>query len=154
MVYLVFLFLYLAVGFIDNIDAVDKISTQWSYITILNFCFLFYHYLIKKELIRTSFFKDRILISYILFLTFCLISFFYTFNLVESIVVFQRFLVGLITIFSLCLIIDKLKSNAFLKISIAFSIYLFFEGFYILWIFIENYDFSIEFLDILLIKDP
>ena len=145
MVYLVFLFLYLAVGFIDNIDAVDKISTQWSYITILNFCFLFYHYLIKKELIRTSFFKDRILISYILFLTFCLISFFYTFNLVESIVVFQRFLVGLITIFSLCLIIDKLKSNAFLKISIAFSIYLFFEGFYILWIFIENYDFSTEF---------
>ena len=54
-------------------------------------------------------------------------------------------MVGLITIFSLCLIIDKLKSNAFLKISIAFSIYLFFEGFYILWIFIENYDFSTEF---------
>ena len=145
MAYLVFLILFLAVGFLDNINAVDKISTQWVYITILNFFFLFYHHIVIKKPIRINFLKERILISYILFLIFCLISFFYTFNLVESIVVFQRFLIGLITIFSLCLIIDNLKSNAFLKISIVFSIYLFFEGFYILWIFVENYDFSNEF---------
>lgn len=145
MVPLVFLVLFLGVGFVDNFEAVDKVSAQWLYLSIINFFYISYTHFFTENPIYKTFLKNKIILSYLVFLIFSLFSIFFSINKVESIIVFQRFIIGLITIYSISSILLSIKKNKLLIISYIFSACLIIEASYILSIFLENFDFTKEF---------
>ena len=79
---------YLCLGFIPNWEAVDKIAPQWLYLTILNLCCGIYLFINRKI------YKDRInrvlsswmSISYISFVLWAALSYFYAINSTEVLV--------------------------------------------------------------------
>lgn len=145
MISLIFLVLFLGVGFVDNFEAVDKVSTQWLYLSSLNFIYISYAHFFNVNLIYKSFIKSKIILSYFAFLFFCLFSIFFSLNKIESVIVIQRFIIGLFTIYSLSTILSSLKKNRLVLISYVLSAFLLIEAVYILSIFIENFDFTKEF---------
>ena len=84
--------LYLSIGFIPNLDAVDKIAPQWIFMTILNgvglvhiaYNQVFYHYSIKFTL------SSLMTLTYIGFIIWASLSYFYAINPTEVIVNITR----------------------------------------------------------------
>ena len=85
---------YLCVGFIPNLDAVDKIAPQWLYLSVLNLSCGIYLLLYRKT------FKERIAsvlsswmsIFYIAFVIWAALSYFYAINPTEVLVNIVRHL--------------------------------------------------------------
>ena len=84
----IFIILFLLVGFVPNLDAVDKIAPQWLYLSFLNFfCGLFI--LFNKTKFQeqlASVLSSLMSLTYILFVTWASISYFYAINSTEVIV--------------------------------------------------------------------
>ena len=84
--------LYLSIGFIPNLNAVDKIAPQWIFMTILNgvglvyiaYNQVFYHYSIKFTL------SSPMTLTYIGFIIWASLSYFYAINPTEVIVNITR----------------------------------------------------------------
>jgi O-antigen ligase len=84
----IFIVGFLCVGFIPNWEAVDKIAPQWLYLSLLNLCCGVYIFINRKS------FKDRIAfvlsswmsISYITFVIWAALSYFYAINPTEVLV--------------------------------------------------------------------
>ena len=79
---------FLLVGFIPNIDAVDKIAPQWLYLSILNLScalFLFFNRKSFKERFTTVL-TSYMSISYISFVVWAALSYFYAINPTEVLV--------------------------------------------------------------------
>ena len=90
----VFIIGFLLVGFIPNLEAVDKIAPQWLYLSILNFLcgiFLFYH---RKSFQEQFLAVLSSLISwfYIGFVLWAALSYFYAINPTEVLVNIVRHL--------------------------------------------------------------
>jgi len=88
-----FLFLYFGLFFINSIQLIDRSAQFWFSISLVNIFLFIYLYLNKylnKRLIN-SLFRDRIVISYLLFLLACSLSFINTFNVSESLIVLFRY---------------------------------------------------------------
>ena len=79
---------FLIVGFIPNWSAVDKIAPQWLYLSFLNFiCGLFLF--IKRDFYKTRTFSvvgSWMSLTYIFFVTWAGISYFYAINPTEVLV--------------------------------------------------------------------
>ena len=126
MKYFLFL-LYVIVCFVPYFGTIDKIGSQWLYISIINICIFFYlsinyNYL---SLIR-NYFKFNHIKVYFIFILFCLFSFFFTKNWTLSVVDFSR----IVSTFFLSFNIYHLISDSKLKlsnISLIISLVLFFE---------------------------
>ena len=84
----IFIIGFLCVGFIPNWEAVDKIAPQWLYLSILNFLcglFLFSNKRRFKEQLF-SVLGSLMSITYILFVVWAAMSYFYAINPTEVIV--------------------------------------------------------------------
>ena len=88
----IFIIAFLLVGFVPNLEAVDKIAPQWLYLSILNFsCGLFLLY--SKRQFQEQFnsvLSSLMGITYLLFVTWAALSYFYAINSTEVIVNIAR----------------------------------------------------------------
>ena len=84
--------LYLSIGFIPNLSAVDKIAPQWVFMTILNgVCLVFIAYNRKfYEYSITSILRAHMSLIYIGFIIWASLSYFYAINPTEVIVNITR----------------------------------------------------------------
>ena len=120
--------LYLIVGTIPNLEAIDKVSTQWLYLNVLNtISLLFYLY---KDYPLKDILKNRGTILFFSFFLWSLISLFFAINRIESIVVLSQILAIVIAFFVLMICIRKIE-RPFKFISDVISIFLLVEIAYI-----------------------
>ena len=120
--------LYLIVGAIPNLEAIDKVSTQWLYLNVLNtISLLFYLY---KDYPLKDVLKNRGTILFFSFFLWSLISLFFAINRIESIVVLSQILAIVIAFFVLMICIREIE-RPFKFISNVISIFLLVEIAYV-----------------------
>ena len=121
--------LYIIVGMIPNLNALDKVSTQWLYLNVLNTISLsFYLY---KDYPLKDILKNRATILFFCFFLWSLVSLFFAINRIESLVVLSQILAIVIAFFVLIICIRDIK-RPFIYISNVISIFLLIEIAYIL----------------------
>jgi O-antigen ligase/Tfp pilus assembly protein PilF len=109
----IFIIGFLCVGFIPNWEAVDKIAPQWLYLSILNLCcgiFLFLNRKIFKERI-TKVVSSWMSISYVLFVIWAALSYFYAINPTEVLVNIVRHFNTLFMFLNLGILIYSIKNK-------------------------------------------
>jgi len=109
----IFIIGFLCVGFIPNWEAVDKIAPQWLYLTILNLCcgiYLFLNRKIYKERI-TKVLSSWMSISYVLFVIWAALSYFYAINPTEVLVNIVRHFNTLFMFLNLGILIYNIKNK-------------------------------------------
>ena len=129
----VLLILYLCVGFIPNMEAVDKIAPQWLVMTILNIIsisiFLFNKNLLSK--IISPILYSSISVTYLGFILWAGASYFYAINPTEVIVNITRQFNVFIMFLSMCILLYDFKQKSFF-ISWVLTIILSIEVYYVL----------------------
>lgn len=131
-IYRINIILYLIVGVIPNLEAIDKVSTQWLYLNVLNtISLLFYLY---KDYPLKGILKNRGTILFFSFFLWSLISLFFAINRIESIVVLSQILAIVIAFFVLMICIREIE-KPFKFISNVISIFLLIEIAYIFFPF-------------------
>ena len=109
----IFIIGFLCVGFIPNWEAVDKIAPQWLYLSFLNLCcgiFLFYNRKIYKERM-TKVLSSWMSISYVLFVIWATLSYFYAINPTEVLVNIVRHFNTLFMFLNLGILIYNIKNK-------------------------------------------
>ena len=88
----VILILYLSIGFVPNWEAVDKIAPQWLVMALLNFCSLLLFFFNRNSLSKriTSSLVSGISLTYICFILWASLSYFYAINPTEVLVNITR----------------------------------------------------------------
>ena len=128
LIYRINVILYLIVGTVPNLDALDKVSTQWLYLNVLNtISLLFYLY---KEYPLKDLLKNRGTILFFSFFLWSVISLFFAINKIESLVVLSQIFAIVIAFFVLMICIKEIE-NPFKFISNVISILLLVEIAYI-----------------------
>jgi len=128
LIYRINVILYLIVGTVPNLDALDKVSTQWLYLNVLNtISLLFYLY---KEYPLKDILKNRVTILFFCFFLWSAISLFFAINKIESLVVLSQIFAIVIAFFVLMICIKEIE-NPFKFISNVISILLLVEIAYI-----------------------
>ena len=115
------LVLYLCIGFIPNLEAVDKIAPQWLALSILNFISLVYLFNKRKSFSDdfAATFNSLISITYIGFILWAGLSYFYSINPTEVIVnIVRQFNVMLMVIIMAILLYQFPKKTSFISWSI------------------------------------
>ncbi len=125
--------LYLGIGFIPNLTAVDQIAPQWLYLNGLNLITLLYLYLNRiafkssiKLLLHTRFFG-----LYAIFVFWSAISYFYAINSTEVLVNIARVGGVFIGFFNLFTMLQSMP-NKFKALSLLMSMYLMVEMYLVL----------------------
>ena len=109
----IFIIGFLCVGFIPNWEAVDKIAPQWLYLSILNLCCGIYLFINRKI------YNDRITrvlsswmsISYVAFVLWAALSYFYAINSTEVLVNIVRHFNTLFMFLNLGILIFNIKNK-------------------------------------------
>lgn len=128
LIYRINVILYLIVGMIPNLNALDKVSTQWLYLNVLNTISLsFYLY---KDYSLKDVLKNRGTILFFSFFLWSAISLFFAINKIESLVVLSQILAIVIAFFVLMICFREIESP-FKFISNIISIFLLVEIAYI-----------------------
>jgi len=112
---IIIILLYLLTEFVPQFDAIDVMGSQWLYLSILN-CFTTLYLLIRKRLIPNQFFKSTLFILYFGFVLIAGLSFFVSYNIIESIVTYTRLLVSFIAFINIISLINynsKILKNLF-----------------------------------------
>ena len=132
----IFVFIFLFLFFFNSINIIDRSGQYWFSLALVNLFLFFYLYFknsLNQEFIKYFFFKDKIIRSYIIFLIFIFISFIFSLNLSESIVVSFRYLTTFCSIFLLFFYLNNSSFKIFsliisavflLQLSFTFSGYL------------------------------
>lgn len=97
---LVIVLLYAATELVPRLDAVDVMGGQWLYLSVLN-CLATIWLFKTKKLIPNRFFKSALFIGYGGFIVIAGLSFFVAYNVIESLVVYSRWLICLIAFLNL-----------------------------------------------------
>ena len=107
------LVLYLCIGFVPNLQAVDKIAPQWLIMSGLNLLSLIYFYQIRKPLagIITQNFKSKLTLTYMAFILWAVVSLVYAINPTEVIVNLARQLNVFFMFFFMVLLTYNQKSK-------------------------------------------
>jgi len=117
--------LYLIIGFVPNIGAIDRIATHFIYLNILSiFSILFFLTTKSKEMISFGIYKNKPLFIFILFTLWATISLFYSINLSESLISLIRILSILLVIFLMGLHFKQIKDLKLILALILFPIFL------------------------------
>lgn len=128
LIYKINIVLYIIVGTIPNLDALDKVSTQWLYLNVLNTISLsFYLY---KQYPLNSILKNKATILFFCFFLWSLVSLFFAINRIESLVVLSQILAIVIAFFVLMICFREIESP-FKFVSNIISIFLLVEIAYI-----------------------
>ena len=123
-----FLVLYLIVGIVPNLEALDKVTTQWLYLNCLNTIALIFFFLKDFHLKKYLFNKSSIL--FFCLLVWSTITIFFSINAMESFVVLSQFFAMTIGFVIILVCVSKIE-NTFKFISDVISIYLIIELIYI-----------------------
>ena len=109
----IFIIGFLCVGFIPNWEAVDKIAPQWLYLTLLNLCCGIYFFLNRKIYSEriTKVLRSWMSISYILFVVWAALSYFYAINPTEVLVNIVRHFNTLFMFLNLGILIYNIKNK-------------------------------------------
>ena len=120
-----FIALYLIIGFIPNIGTVDRVAAHWVYLNAVSL-FSIIFFLINKPNETTPFeiYKNKPLFVFILFTFWTITSFFYSINLVESIISLIRLFSILLAIFLMGLHFKELKDLKIIFSVIIFPIFI------------------------------
>ena len=104
---------YLCLGFIPNWEAVDKIAPQWVGMTLLNLISIisFYYYRVSISNSIKFTLRSSMSVTYICFIIWAGISFFYAINPTEVIVNITRQVNVLIMFLSMAILIFAIKNN-------------------------------------------
>ena len=116
-----FIVLYLCIGFIPNLDAVDKIAPQWLALSILNFISLVYLFKQRQSFSNalSATINSLLSITYIIFILWAGLSYFYSINPTEVIVNINRqFNVMLMVLIMAILLYQFPKKTSFISWSI------------------------------------
>lgn len=107
------LILYLCIGFIPNLEAVDKIAPQWVCMTLLNLLSIISFYYYRASISNSIKFTLRspMSLTYICFIIWAALSFFYAINPTEVIVNITRQVNVLIMFLSMAIIVYAIKNN-------------------------------------------
>ena len=138
-----FIIAFLLVGFVPNLDAVDKIAPQWLYLSILNFSsgiYLFYN----RRAFTYRFFSvlsSAMTLSYIGFVMWALFSYFYAINPTEVLVNIVRHFNTLFMFINLGIFIYNIKNKARL-VSLAIMLILSVEIYFVLVQALDMYNTS------------
>ena len=126
--------MYLVIGFIPILGAVDKVSTQFLYLGILNGVSLVYFLLDRKieSVLKNTFSNNFVVILLILFWLWSLFSFTYGINTSEVIIESTRVLVYLQAYISLYSLI-KFSQIELKDLFLWFSLILFIETSWVLY---------------------
>ena len=117
--------LYLIIGFVPNIGAIDRIATHFIYLNILSiFSILFFLTTKPKEMISFGIYKNKPLFIFILFTLWAATSLFYSINLSESLISLIRLLSILLVIFLMGLHFKQIKDLKLILALILFPIFL------------------------------
>ena len=138
--YFIFILLLLSTEFISNLGAVDKIGPQWLYLGIINGIIIIY--IFSKNIDIKSLFQFKITNSYLLFICFCLLSMFFSVNLIESLNYFSRILLIFVTFINFTILIKKVNINNILWL---LSFFLAVESIIIFDQFVNLFDPTVEF---------
>lgn len=115
--------LLLFVGFSPSFGAIDRMAIQWVFLAIINFLSLGYISFQSQKLITSSgIFRSEIIISLIILQLLGLISFFFSINLIESLIEISRFFILFTSLLSFYLLLSFLKPtfNTIFKLIYAF----------------------------------
>ncbi|MDA7807913.1 O-antigen ligase family protein [Flavobacteriaceae bacterium] len=106
----VFISLYLITSILPGFGSIDRIGFHWLYLSVVSFFSLIF---ISFDENSGNFFQEFFNMIpvklFIVFILFCLISFFYTINIQESILVLSRFLLLLLLLLNLYYHLKNLK---------------------------------------------
>ena len=136
-IFKILLFLYIIVGMIPNMEALDKVVTQWFYLNLLNTAALVF-FLIKNYPIK-SFFYNRLSVLFFSYFVWSLISVFFAINKVESVVVLSQIFAIVVGFIIITICISKID-RSFNFISNVISVYLIIELGYIYLPFTKDLD--------------
>lgn len=143
---LILVIFYFSISYIPALGSLDRSPTQWLILGILNLIsFLklsFDNYNFKNNL--SEIIKSKIVKSYSLFITICLISIFYSINQVESLVVFIRFLTQFISFVLILILFESIKLE-FKTFTIILASGALLESFALNYTFISNYQIGVEY---------
>ena len=112
---------FLLVGFVPNLDAVDKIAPQWLYLSLLNFSSSFYLFVNFKKFQEqiSSVISSLMSLVYLLFVIWGALSYFYSINPTEVIVNMVRQFNTFFMFLHLGILLYKIKNkNKLLSLTI------------------------------------
>lgn len=107
--------LYFFIGFVPNLEAVDRIAPQWLAMNLLNFISLFV-FIYNRKSIKETIYKvltSKLSLFYIGFIFWAGLSYFYAINPTEVIVNITRQVNVLIMFFSMAILLFNLKNKAY-----------------------------------------
>ena len=137
---MIMLFLYLLVDFVPQYECYNYAEPQWLYVNLLNIIILSYFIFLKKIVSSPNlknFFRNKIIVLYVVFLTISGTSILVSFNFYEGIIAVTRYIVTFIAFFNLYFLL-KNKTHLLLQVSILISFVLFIECWKGLSIFFAN----------------
>jgi len=133
----IFITLSLAVGFIPNFGAIDKVATQWLFLNCLGVLFLL-NILFNRDINLIEIFKNRIFILLFFFLIWIAISIIYAINPAESLVVFSQYFSWLL-LYVLFYFSLKSLNNQFFFISGIITLFLIIETLMVVYPFFTSF---------------
>jgi len=134
---LVIVALYVLVQLIPRFDSVDVMGGQWLYLAVLNF-FTSIYLLLNKRFIPNTILKNTFLILYLAFVVISGLSFFVTFNAIESLVTYSRLLISVIAFLNLLSIFYHNK-NILKALCILIGLLVLFQSLAVIIAFISSY---------------
>lgn len=127
----VYIILFLFVGFINSAEVIDEIGIQWYYLSFLNLFFLTHliYKRLKSKNLEINFFKNHLNLLYSLYFLSCLISVIWALNKTVSIDSLSKIAITLtsLIIFNELKVFQKIKVY---HVSIIFSVLLVLEVFF------------------------
>ena len=123
-VFKILLVLYLIVGMVPNLEAIDKVVTQWLYLNILNTISLIF-ILFKGHEIKKYFFDKSSILFFCLFF-WSVLSIIFATNRIESLVVLSQILAIVVAFIIIKIFLSEIN-NPFALISNIISVYLIVE---------------------------
>ena len=112
----IILIIFLCIGFIPNLEAVDKIAPQWlgmSFINLISLFYISYNYK-KYESILNINIRSRISLIYLLFIIWASASYFYAINPTEVLVNIARQVNIFLMFINMSILIYSIRSKAIL----------------------------------------
>ena len=134
-----FISLFFIFPFIPTLRTLDKIYVDFTYLSIISFTSLIYLLITKRGNLLLSKLKKKEILFFSIFLIISLISFTHTFNIIESIISFSKYLTFYLILILIYTLSENKRFDFLLVIAVGF---LSIEALKIFSVFLENFTFE------------
>jgi hypothetical protein len=132
----VFLVAFLITGLLPTFGAIDKVGSQWLYLSLLNVIFFIFISFISFDFKLKHFFSLFIVRTFVVFTIIVFISFFLSTNKASAIISISRWLTVFFSFFSISILLNNINKKALL-VSFVLSGVLFIE---LLFIYVTYFE--------------